>query len=178
MIRAGAVAAVVGAIAWAIPWLSTILGAESPILWHPAHAVAGSAWAIALLAHARHWRNVGGLIAVCVAAVAAAAFALTNAGEALTGNDVFVLPYGIAMLVLSVAASVAGIQGLRDPLVPRDVALTRIAVAAFPMALLFGYAGLAFGALVGTTYTALVAYGAAWVWFGLAGQRPVVRVAA
>ena len=165
-------AAIVGGIAWAIPWLSVLMGAERALFWHEAHAVAGFAWAVAFLAHAARWSSAAGVTALRAAALAAGVFGFTNIGEVLTGNEVFVLPYGLSMLAMSVAALVAAIQGLRDLVLPRPAAFVRFAVAMFPVALLFGAAGLAVG------YAALVAYGAAWLWFAAAGARSVVPVAA
>ena len=168
----GSAAAMLGAAAWAFPWLSALAGADRPLLWHEAHAVAGTGWVVAFLAHAARWSAAAGVMALRAAAVAAGAFAFTNAGEAFTGNEVFVLPYGIALLAMSLAALVAGVQGLRDLVLPRPAAFVRVAVAMFPVALLFGVAGIAVG------YSALVAYGAAWLWFAAAGARTVVGVAA
>ena len=168
----GPAAAFVGAAAWVLPWATALLGADPPLLWHPAHALAGAAWTVAFLAHADRWREAAGVTALRVAAFAAGAFAFTNAGEALTGNEIFVLPYGLAMLAMSVAALVAGVLGLRDLVLPRPAAFARLGVAAFPVALPFGVVGVPVG------YVALVAYGVAWLWFGLAGTRSVVEVAA
>ena len=168
----GSAAALVGAAAWVLPWATALFGAGSPLYWHPAHAVAGAAWTVAFLAHAERWRKAAGVTALRAAALAAGAFAFTNAGEAITGHEIFVLPYGLAMLAMSVAALVAGVQGLRDLVLPRPAAFSRLGLATFPVALLFGIVGTAMG------YAALVAYGAAWLWFGLAGARSVVEVAA
>lgn len=168
----GPVAAIVGGAAWALPWLSALVGAERPLFWHEAHAVAGAGWTVAFLAHAARWSAAAGVFALRTAALAAGAFAFTNAGEALTGNEVFVLPYGISMLAMSLAALIAGVQGLRDLVLPRPAAFVRVAVAMFPVALAFGVAGTAAG------YAALAAYGAAWLWFAAAGERTAVGVAA
>ena len=168
----GPAAAVLGGAAWALPWLSALVGADRPLFWHEAHAIAGLGWAVAFLAHAGRWSSAAGVMALRVAAVAAGAFALTNAGEALTGNEVFVVPYGIALLAMSAAALVAGVQGLRDLVLPRPAAYVRVAVAMFPVALLFGVAGMAAG------YAALLAYGAAWLWFAAVGSRTLVGAAA
>jgi hypothetical protein len=159
--------AVGAGIAWAIPWAGVLGGQLAggadprPVAWHESHALAGALFTLTLASFGLTWlahvRRIA-RIALAAAVAGAVSFFVANAGEALTGAEGFVPLYGVGLLGMC-GGLLAFAIGARRELAP-PLPLLCALLASFPLAVPF--------ALVPPLgYALLVAYGGAWMAFGL-----------
>lgn len=159
-------AAMVGGVAFAVPWLSrliSVVGGTSSaglLLWHPLHAVAGTGFALALLGDGLRTRGS------VTAGIGAVAFAIANAGEALTGNEAFVPLYGLGIVVISIGMLMMAMQKLDDA---PTVLLG--ALGLYPLTFALQAVGSDAARIAGDVLG--VAYGIGWIALAVDRRRPI-----
>ena len=129
------------------------------------HAAAGLCFVMVLSA----WvRQQDGRVGALIALGGAALFLVANAGEALTGLEIFVPLYAIGLLMLCLGVLAAGIARLVAPSPLPDARLL-IMLGAFPLT--FAAQALPEPAAWILTDAAWLLFGLGWGWLGIVHSR-------